>query len=42
MSLLSEMRQGGRGYWLSAPALALYIGLLVLPLDRRASCRERV
>ncbi|WP_239988447.1 ABC transporter permease, partial [Pseudomonas syringae] len=23
---------GGRGYWLSAPALALYIGLLVLPL----------
>lgn len=25
MSLLSEMRQGGRGYWLSAPALALYI-----------------
>ncbi|PHX51658.1 ABC transporter permease [Pseudomonas syringae pv. syringae] len=26
------MRQGGRGYWLSAPALALYIGLLVLPL----------
>lgn len=32
MSLLSEMRQGGRGYWLSAPALALYIGLLVLPL----------
>ncbi|KPW46132.1 ABC transporter, permease protein [Pseudomonas syringae pv. antirrhini] len=32
MSLLTEMRQGGRGYWLSAPALALYIGLLVLPL----------
>ncbi|MBI6672561.1 ABC transporter permease [Pseudomonas syringae] len=32
MSLLSEMRQGGRGYWLSAPALAMYIGLLVLPL----------
>ncbi|MFA0968539.1 ABC transporter permease [Pseudomonas amygdali] len=32
MSLMSEMRQGGRGYWLSAPALALYIGLLVLPL----------
>ncbi|EKG41416.1 ABC transporter permease [Pseudomonas syringae pv. avellanae str. ISPaVe013] len=32
MSLLSEMRQGGHGYWLSAPALALYIGLLVLPL----------
>ncbi|MDC3740113.1 ABC transporter permease [Pseudomonas syringae pv. syringae] len=32
MSLLSEMRRGGRGYWLSAPALALYIGLLVLPL----------
>ncbi|RRV05301.1 ABC transporter permease [Pseudomonas sp. v388] len=32
MSLASEMRQGGRGYWLSAPALALYIGLLVLPL----------
>ncbi|MBI6752267.1 MULTISPECIES: ABC transporter permease [Pseudomonas] len=32
MSLLSEMRQGGRGYWLSTPALALYIGLLVLPL----------
>ncbi|EPM80175.1 ABC transporter permease, partial [Pseudomonas syringae pv. actinidiae ICMP 18886] len=26
MSLLTEMRQGGRGYWLSAPALALYIG----------------
>ncbi|WP_024659189.1 ABC transporter permease [Pseudomonas syringae USA007] len=33
MSLLTEMRQGGRGYWLSAPALALYIGLLVLPLS---------
>ncbi|EGH22479.1 binding-protein dependent transport system inner membrane protein, partial [Pseudomonas amygdali pv. mori str. 301020] len=32
MSLMSEMRQGGRGYWRSAPALALYIGLLVLPL----------
>ncbi|MBP1122423.1 MULTISPECIES: ABC transporter permease [Pseudomonas] len=32
MSLLSEMRRGGHGYWLSAPALALYIGLLVLPL----------
>ncbi|RMQ99343.1 ABC transporter permease [Pseudomonas syringae group genomosp. 7] len=32
MSLLTEMRQGGRGYGLSAPALALYIGLLVLPL----------
>lgn len=32
MSLLTEMRQSGRGYWLSAPALALYIGLLVLPL----------
>lgn len=32
MSLLTEMRRGGRGYWLSAPALALYIGLLVLPL----------
>ncbi|WP_439851386.1 ABC transporter permease [Pseudomonas syringae] len=32
MSLWTEMRQGGRGYWLSAPALALYIGLLVLPL----------
>ncbi|KPB51585.1 MULTISPECIES: ABC transporter permease [Pseudomonas syringae group] len=32
MSLMTEMRQGGRGYWLSAPALALYIGLLVLPL----------
>ncbi|EPM69672.1 ABC transporter permease [Pseudomonas syringae pv. theae ICMP 3923] len=32
MSLLTKMRQGGRGYWLSAPALALYIGLLVLPL----------
>lgn len=32
MSLLAEMRRGGRGYWLSAPALALYIGLLVLPL----------
>ncbi|WP_122285788.1 ABC transporter permease [Pseudomonas syringae group genomosp. 3] len=32
MSLLTVMRQGGRGYWLSAPALALYIGLLVLPL----------
>jgi len=32
MSLLTEMRQGRRGYWLSAPALALYIGLLVLPL----------
>ncbi|KPB72834.1 ABC transporter permease [Pseudomonas cannabina] len=32
MSLLTGMRQGRRGYWLSAPALALYIGLLVLPL----------
>ncbi|EPN48278.1 ABC transporter permease [Pseudomonas syringae pv. actinidiae ICMP 18807] len=32
MSLLTKMRQGARGYWLSAPALALYIGLLVLPL----------
>ncbi|CAM3183852.1 ABC transporter permease [Pseudomonas floridensis] len=32
MSLLTAMRQGGRGYWLSAPALALYIGLLILPL----------
>ncbi|KWT12762.1 MULTISPECIES: ABC transporter permease [Pseudomonas syringae group] len=32
MSLLTEMRQGRRGYWLSTPALALYIGLLVLPL----------
>ncbi|KTC60081.1 MULTISPECIES: ABC transporter permease [Pseudomonas syringae group genomosp. 2] len=32
MSLMSEMRQCSRGYWLSAPALALYIGLLVLPL----------
>ncbi|RMO85941.1 ABC transporter permease [Pseudomonas syringae pv. philadelphi] len=32
MSLLTGMRQGKRGYWLSAPALALYIGLLVLPL----------
>jgi putative spermidine/putrescine transport system permease protein len=32
MSALTEMRRGGRGYWLSAPALALYIGLLVLPL----------
>ncbi len=32
MSLLTQMRQGRRGYWLSAPALALYIGLLVLPL----------
>ncbi|OUM04770.1 ABC transporter permease [Pseudomonas syringae] len=32
MSLMTEMRQGRRGYWLSAPALALYIGLLVLPL----------
>ncbi|KPZ26354.1 ABC transporter permease [Pseudomonas coronafaciens] len=32
MSPMTEMRQGGRGYWLSAPALALYIGLLVLPL----------
>lgn len=32
MSLLSAMRRGGRGYLLSAPALALFIGLLVLPL----------
>jgi putative spermidine/putrescine transport system permease protein len=32
MSLATEMRSGGRGYWLSAPALALYIGLLILPL----------
>ncbi|MDF2640924.1 MAG: transporter permease [Pseudomonas sp.] len=32
MSLATEMRSGGRGYSLSAPALALYIGLLILPL----------
>jgi len=32
MSLLTAMRQGGRGYLLSAPALALFVGLLLLPL----------
>ncbi len=28
MSLLARMRQGRHGYLLSAPALALYVGLL--------------
>lgn len=32
MSLLSDMRRGGRGYLLSAPALVLFVGLLVVPL----------
>jgi len=32
MSLLTALRQGGRGYLLSAPALVLFVGLLVLPL----------
>ncbi|GFM57048.1 ABC transporter permease [Pseudomonas capsici] len=32
MSPLKDIPQGGRGYWLSAPALALFIGLLILPL----------
>jgi len=32
MSLLSDMRRGGRGYLLSAPALVLFTGLLVVPL----------
>ncbi|QXI30372.1 ABC transporter permease [Pseudomonas vanderleydeniana] len=36
MSLLARMRQGRHGYLLSAPALALYIGLLVLPLGLTA------
>ena len=32
MSTLVSIRQGRQGYWLSAPALALYLGLLVIPL----------
>ncbi|NWE49288.1 ABC transporter permease [Pseudomonas gingeri] len=36
MSLLARMREGRHGYLLSAPALALYIGLLVLPLGLTA------
>ncbi|MBV7547926.1 ABC transporter permease [Pseudomonas sp. PDM26] len=32
MSTLTATRQGRQGYWLSAPALALYLGLLIIPL----------
>jgi putative spermidine/putrescine transport system permease protein len=32
MSLAGDIRRGGRGYLLSAPALAMFIGLLILPL----------
>ena len=32
MILLAAMKQGRHGYLLSAPALALYLGLLILPL----------
>ncbi len=32
MSALAAIRQGRQGYLLSAPALALYLGLLLLPL----------
>ena len=32
MSTLVAIRHGRQGYWLSAPALALYLGLLVIPL----------
>lgn len=32
MSLAAAVRRGARGYLLSAPALALFIGLLLLPL----------
>jgi putative spermidine/putrescine transport system permease protein len=32
MSLLTAMRKGGRGYLLSAPAIGLFTGLLLLPL----------
>ena len=32
MSTLTAIRQGRQGYWLSTPALALYLGLLVIPL----------
>ncbi|MFS2158480.1 ABC transporter permease [Pseudomonas sp. Pseusp122] len=32
MSMLSAMRRGGRGYLLSAPALILFVSLLVVPL----------
>ncbi|RBH59847.1 MULTISPECIES: ABC transporter permease [Pseudomonas] len=36
MNLLVRMRQGRRGYLLSAPALLLYLGLLILPLGLTA------
>ncbi|WP_248744837.1 ABC transporter permease [Pseudomonas sp. MWU12-2037] len=36
MKLLVRMRQGRRGYLLSAPALLLYLGLLLLPLGLTA------
>jgi putative spermidine/putrescine transport system permease protein len=32
MSMITAMRRGGRGYLLSAPALILFVSLLVLPL----------
>ena len=32
MSALAAIRQGRQGYLLSAPALALYLGLLLIPL----------
>ena len=32
MKLLDAMRRGRQGYLMSAPALALYVGLLVIPL----------
>jgi len=36
MNLLARMRQGRHGYLLSAPALTLYVSLLVLPLGLTA------
>ncbi|WP_191488986.1 ABC transporter permease [Pseudomonas sp. FEN] len=36
MNLFARMRAGRHGYLLSAPALALYLGLLVLPLGLTA------
>nr|BFE89841.1 hypothetical protein GCM10020185_03770 [Pseudomonas brassicacearum subsp. brassicacearum] len=32
MKLIDAMRRGRQGYLMSAPALALYLGLLVIPL----------
>ena len=32
MKLIDAMKRGRQGYWMSAPALALYLGLLVIPL----------